>query len=141
MSFETSMKFLTEAVERGAHDDLRTPAGSIVTGKPALVGSGMCRILPRIQLGTQRSSLRGKPNKHELLLKSIKEEINEDQDTQLKTIIKTEVPEQPATFHENGAEGDDEGSRPYEDKELKRKRNLTCETNSKKRKKQKFQFS
>lgn len=48
MSFETSMKFLTEAIERGAHDDLRTPAGSIVTGKPALVGSGMCRVLTQI---------------------------------------------------------------------------------------------
>lgn len=44
------MKFLTEAVERGAYDNLKTPSGAIVTGKPAVVGCGMCKILPRIDL-------------------------------------------------------------------------------------------
>lgn len=37
-------------------DNLRTPAGAIVTGKPAIVGTGMCRVLPRIQLSRKRRS-------------------------------------------------------------------------------------
>eukprot|EP01069_Polyplicarium_translucidae_P004576 Polyplicarium_translucidae@DN2607_c0_g2_i1.p1 len=48
MSFETSMAFLAGAVERGAVDDLRTPSGALVAGKPAALGTGICKALVRI---------------------------------------------------------------------------------------------
>lgn len=98
------MKFLTEAVERGAHDDLRTPAGSIVTGKPALIGSGMCRILPKIELGRSRRKplstieeepeIRGKlpPSKEAALRSHVKLEETADGDDEGKESTKKRKP-------------------------------------------------
>ncbi|KAJ1611319.1 putative DNA-directed RNA polymerase I [Cryptosporidium canis] len=43
MSFETSMKFLTEACLRNAEDNLKSPASSISVGRMANVGTGISR--------------------------------------------------------------------------------------------------
>ncbi|OII71289.1 DNA-directed RNA polymerase I [Cryptosporidium ubiquitum] len=43
MSFETSMKFLTEACLRSAKDNLKSPASSISVGKMVNVGTGISR--------------------------------------------------------------------------------------------------
>ncbi|KAF8820220.1 hypothetical protein IE077_003415, partial [Cardiosporidium cionae] len=51
MSFETSMKFLTAACERGAYDNLRSPAGAIVAGRSPYVGTGISRILSSLTNG------------------------------------------------------------------------------------------
>ncbi|EZG84057.1 DNA-directed RNA polymerase [Gregarina niphandrodes] len=48
MSFETSIKFLTEGVERGAIDNLRCPSGAIVVGRNTNVGTGLSRPLTRL---------------------------------------------------------------------------------------------
>eukprot|EP01070_Trichotokara_eunicae_P001425 Trichotokara_eunicae@DN1874_c0_g1_i1.p1 len=56
MSFETSMRFLTDAVERGAIDDLRTPAGAIVVGKQTIVGTGMSRVLTSLSVASKKRS-------------------------------------------------------------------------------------
>eukprot|EP01054_Gregarina_sp_Poly1_P008823 Gregarina_sp_Poly_1__8822@NODE_52_length_17545_cov_128_515219_g44_i0_p1_GENE_NODE_52_length_17545_cov_128_515219_g44_i0NODE_52_length_17545_cov_128_515219_g44_i0_p1_ORF_typecomplete_len2250_score361_72RNA_pol_Rpb1_5/PF04998_17/1_1e88RNA_pol_Rpb1_2/PF00623_20/5e58RNA_pol_Rpb1_2/PF00623_20/2_4e03RNA_pol_Rpb1_1/PF04997_12/1e42RNA_pol_Rpb1_3/PF04983_18/1e36RNA_pol_Rpb1_4/PF05000_17/1_7e18_NODE_52_length_17545_cov_128_515219_g44_i0540312152 len=50
MSFETSIKFLTEGVEREAIDNLRCPAGAITVGRNTSVGTGICRPLTNISM-------------------------------------------------------------------------------------------
>lgn len=50
MSFESTMKFIIDACERGGFDNLGTPAGAIIAGKPIMLGGGLCKILPRIDL-------------------------------------------------------------------------------------------
>lgn len=44
MSFETSMKFLTEACLRSAKDNLKSPASSISVGRMVNVGTGISRV-------------------------------------------------------------------------------------------------
>lgn len=48
MTFETSIRFLAEGVERGAVDNLRCPAGAIVVGKATPIGTGLCRPLTHL---------------------------------------------------------------------------------------------
>lgn len=48
MSFETSMNFLTSAVERTAVDSLNAPASAIVCGRPAFVGTGLHRVITKV---------------------------------------------------------------------------------------------
>ncbi|EKX73872.1 DNA-directed RNA polymerase I, putative [Theileria equi strain WA] len=50
MSFESTMKFLMSASERGAYDNLKTPAGAIIAGKPVHVGSNLCKIMQVINI-------------------------------------------------------------------------------------------
>eukprot|EP00915_Cephaloidophora_sp_WS-2016_P003348 GHVH01004485.1.p1 GENE.GHVH01004485.1~~GHVH01004485.1.p1 ORF type:complete len:2093 (-),score=248.26 GHVH01004485.1:101-6049(-) len=49
MSFETSMNFMTQALERAATDDLGSPASSIVTGAMSKVGTGAMRVLTKLR--------------------------------------------------------------------------------------------
>eukprot|EP00923_Selenidium_pygospionis_P019961 GHVN01034696.1.p3 GENE.GHVN01034696.1~~GHVN01034696.1.p3 ORF type:complete len:210 (-),score=21.17 GHVN01034696.1:61-690(-) len=51
MSFETSLKFLNDALIRGAHDDLRSPAASLVCGRPTLCGTGSAKVMPILDYG------------------------------------------------------------------------------------------
>eukprot|EP00917_Polyrhabdina_sp_WS-2016_P030709 GHVP01065490.1.p1 GENE.GHVP01065490.1~~GHVP01065490.1.p1 ORF type:complete len:1923 (+),score=368.52 GHVP01065490.1:822-5771(+) len=55
MSYETSMGFLSSAVERRAIDNLNSPAGAIIAGRPVPVGSGLCRIFSRLE--TEKETL------------------------------------------------------------------------------------
>ena len=63
MSFETSIKFLTEACLRNARDNLKSPASSISIGRMARIGTGMSRTLTefKIKKGVGRDS---KDNDH-----------------------------------------------------------------------------
>ncbi|UKK00610.2 DNA-directed RNA polymerase [Theileria orientalis] len=45
MSFESTMKFLMSASERGAYDNLKTPSGALMAGRPVHVGSSLCRLM------------------------------------------------------------------------------------------------
>lgn len=49
MSFETATHFLTDAVMRGSHDDMSTPASRIVMGRPVALGTGACAILQQLE--------------------------------------------------------------------------------------------
>eukprot|EP00914_Ancora_sagittata_P032128 GHVO01065103.1.p1 GENE.GHVO01065103.1~~GHVO01065103.1.p1 ORF type:complete len:253 (+),score=40.58 GHVO01065103.1:99-761(+) len=60
MSFETSMNFLSGAVERGATDDLHSPSGSLVTGKMAALGTGICKAIPHLVVAKKTQSPRKK---------------------------------------------------------------------------------
>uniref|UniRef100_A0A0G4HVH7 DNA-directed RNA polymerase subunit n=1 Tax=Chromera velia CCMP2878 TaxID=1169474 RepID=A0A0G4HVH7_9ALVE len=50
MSFETSTGFLSEALVKQSTDNLKTPAGALVTGKQTRGGTGMAEVLVRPQL-------------------------------------------------------------------------------------------
>ncbi|EDO07314.1 RNA polymerase Rpb1 domain 5 family protein [Babesia bovis T2Bo] len=50
MSFESTLKFIMDACERGGYDDLGSPAGAIVAGRPIRLGGGLCKVLPQIDL-------------------------------------------------------------------------------------------
>ncbi|GFE54135.1 DNA-directed RNA polymerase [Babesia ovis] len=50
MSFESTMKFIMEACERGGYDNLGSPAGAIVAGRPIKLGGGLCKVFPQINL-------------------------------------------------------------------------------------------
>ncbi|KAK1443448.1 beta and beta-prime subunits of DNA dependent RNA-polymerase [Babesia gibsoni] len=50
MSFESTMKCIIDACERGGYDNLGTPAGSIIVGRPIMLGGGLCKVLPYIKL-------------------------------------------------------------------------------------------
>ncbi|XP_953966.1 DNA-directed RNA polymerase I, putative [Theileria annulata] len=55
MSFESTMKFLMDASERGAYDNLKSPAGGLMTGKPVHVGSSLCRLMHVVDLKNTNS--------------------------------------------------------------------------------------
>ncbi|GBE60427.1 DNA-directed RNA polymerase [Babesia ovata] len=57
MSFESTMKFIMDACERGGYDNLGTPAGSIIAGRPIMLGGGLCKVLPRIDLRARADSV------------------------------------------------------------------------------------
>jgi len=48
MSFETSMNFMTQALERGAFDDLGSPSSAIVAGSATRLGTGSHRVMVKM---------------------------------------------------------------------------------------------
>ncbi|BAM39306.1 DNA-directed RNA polymerase [Theileria orientalis strain Shintoku] len=58
MSFESTMKFLMSASERGAYDNLKTPSGALMAGRPVHVGSSLCRLMQVVDFdGRQHQDL------------------------------------------------------------------------------------
>lgn len=60
MSFETSMKFLTEACLRNAIDNLKSPASSISVGRIVSVGTGISRTFTNFEQSKEKSRDEGK---------------------------------------------------------------------------------
>ncbi|KAH8742151.1 RNA polymerase subunit [Cryptosporidium ryanae] len=60
MSFETSIRFLTEACLRGARDNLKSPASCISVGGIARVGTGISRTLTEFSVGGSEETNGGK---------------------------------------------------------------------------------
>ncbi|ORM39587.1 DNA-directed RNA polymerase I subunit rpa1 [Babesia sp. Xinjiang] len=59
MSFESTTKFMMDACERGGYDNLGSPAGAIIAGRPVMLGGGLCKVLPQVDLrGSNESSAR-----------------------------------------------------------------------------------
>lgn len=56
MSFESTMKFLMQASQRGAYDNLKSPAGGLMAGKPVHVGSSLCRLMHVVDLKNNNSN-------------------------------------------------------------------------------------
>ncbi|KAH8584069.1 uncharacterized protein ELE39_002827 [Cryptosporidium sp. chipmunk genotype I] len=87
MSFETSMKFLTEACLRGAQDNLKSPASSISVGKMVTVGTGISRTYTNFyQNGFREKTKDGEISSE----KKIKEYKNVDETKKSKKISKKE---------------------------------------------------
>ncbi|GIX62910.1 DNA-directed RNA polymerase [Babesia caballi] len=57
MSFESTMKFIMDACERGGYDNLGTPAGAIIAGRPIRLGGGLCKVMPHIDLSSRHDSV------------------------------------------------------------------------------------
>lgn len=133
------MKFLTEAVERGAFDDLRTPAGSIVAGKPALVGSGMCKILPRLDFRDHPPfPERPLPTRPGRALPSL---LEEPQEVAHAIAVQTETSDQrsAAPFVHTSKVKKEKESKPKDEQGRKKKRQLSS-SDRKRTKKGKFEF-
>lgn len=45
MTFETSVKFITDAALRCQTDKCKTPSSKIILGQPPLIGTGLCDLL------------------------------------------------------------------------------------------------
>ncbi|KAF7457203.1 DNA-directed RNA polymerase [Cryptosporidium felis] len=74
MSFETSVKFLTEACLRSARDNLKSPAGSISVGKMINVGTGISRTYTNINQNSSAKDSRKKDKKERRSKKKTKED-------------------------------------------------------------------
>jgi hypothetical protein len=49
-SFETTMAFLSDATVNGEFDDLTTPSGNIVLGRPSFTGTGAFDVIMPVEM-------------------------------------------------------------------------------------------
>ncbi|PPS94198.1 DNA-directed RNA polymerase subunit [Cryptosporidium hominis] len=90
MSFETSMKFLTEACLRGALDNLKSPASSISVGKMVSVGTGISRTYTNFYQNSFGGKRKDKDGSIQKKIKDKKEK-NDDETKKGKKTSKKEI--------------------------------------------------